>query len=40
MKMTMEVAKRMAGQSNSKATGLYDQHDDDISVAEAERIEI
>jgi hypothetical protein len=40
MKMTIEVAQRMAGHSNGKATGLYDQHNDDTSVAEAERIEI
>lgn len=38
--MTIEVAQSMALHSNGKATGLYDQHNDDISVTEAERIEI
>jgi integrase len=28
----IEVAPRMAGHSNAKTTGLYDQRNDDISV--------
>jgi site-specific recombinase XerD len=36
----IEVAQRMAGHSNAKTTGLYDQRNDDISVGEVERIGI
>ena len=34
----IEVAQRMAGHSNAKTTGLYDRHNDEISVGEVERI--
>jgi integrase len=33
----IEVAQRMAGHSNTKTTGLYDLHNDDISVGEVEQ---
>jgi site-specific recombinase XerD len=36
----IEVARRMAGHSNAKTTGLYDRRNDDISVGEVERIGI
>jgi site-specific recombinase XerD len=36
----IQVAQRMAGHSNAKTTGLYDRRNDDISVAEVERIGI
>jgi hypothetical protein len=36
----IEVAQRMAGDSNAKTTGLYDRRNDDISVGEVERIGI
>ena len=36
----IEVAQRMAGDSNAKTTGLYDRRNDDVSVAEVERIGI
>jgi integrase len=36
----IEVARRMAGHSSAKATGLYDRRNDDISVGEVERIGI
>lgn len=36
----IEVAQRMAGHSNAKTTGLYNRRNEDISVAEVERIGI
>jgi integrase len=36
----IEVAQRMAGHPNARATGLYDRRNDDISVGEVERIGI
>ena len=36
----IEVAQRMAGHSNAKATGLYDRRNDDVSLDEVERIGI
>jgi integrase/recombinase XerD len=36
----IEVAQRVAGHSNAKTTGLYDQRNDDISIGEIERIAI
>jgi hypothetical protein len=36
----IEVAERMAGQSNAKATGLCDLRNDDVSVGEVERVVI
>lgn len=36
----IEVAQKMAGHSNAKTTGLYDQRNDDVSVGEVERIGI
>jgi len=36
----IEVAQRVAGRSNSKTTGRYDRRNDDISLAEVERIGI
>src|ERR1019366_9257359 len=36
----IEVAQRMAGHSNAKATGPDDRRNDDISVGEVERIGI
>jgi integrase len=33
-----ELARRMAGYSNAKTTGLYDRRNDDVSVGEGERI--
>ena len=35
-----DVARRMAGHSSAKATGLYDRRNDDVSVGEVERIGI
>ena len=36
----IEVAQKMAGHSKAKTTGLYDRRNDDINVAEIERIGI
>jgi integrase/recombinase XerD len=36
----IEVAQRMAGHSNAKTTELYNRRNDDVSVAEVERIGI
>jgi predicted nuclease of predicted toxin-antitoxin system len=36
----IEVAQKMAGNSNAKTTGLYDRRNDDVSVGEVERIGI
>jgi hypothetical protein len=36
----IEVAQRMAGHSNARSTGLYDQSNGDISVGEVEGVGI
>jgi integrase len=36
----IEVAQRMAGHSNAKATELYDRRNDDLSVGEVEKMGI
>jgi integrase len=36
----IEVAQRVPGPANAKTTGLYDRHNDDISVGEVEKIGI
>jgi len=36
----VEIAKRMAGHSNAKTTGLYDRRNDEVSLDEVERIGI
>jgi hypothetical protein len=37
---TEHYAKRLAGHSNAKTTGLYDRRNDDISISEVERVGI